>query len=788
MGLAAYRKRRRFDITPEPAGTRARKSKALGYVIQKHDASRLHYDFRLELDGTLKSWAVPKGPSMNPKDRRLAVEVEDHPVAYASFEGRIPKGQYGAGTVEIWDKGTWEPEGDPRAGLRKGSLHFALNGERLTGRWNLVRMDHRDEKAKTPQWLLMKSREKAAPAPTPRPSGRRPPPRFVPPQLATLVESVPEGEDWLHEIKFDGYRVQAHINHGKVVLHTRTGRDWTERFTEVAEALAKLDVTNALIDGEVAVTAADGVTHFQLLQNMLGSGEKNPLTYYVFDLLHLDGRDLRGESLESRKEALRGLLPKRPPKTAIVRFSDHIEGQGEAFHLAACRKGLEGIISKRRDGPYRAGRTREWVKSKCRMRQEFVIGGYTPPRGGREGFGALLLGARDDSGALVYTGRVGTGFNASMLRSLLSKLQRLERTRAPFADAPEERGLHWVEPKLVAEVSFANWTQDHLLRQAAFVGLRGDKRAGDIVIEKPAEAGRDHAHSEPDSVAGIRITHPARLAYAPERITKLELARYMESVSRWMLPHVIERPLMILRCPSGAGEPCFYQKNVATHASRFARGGAAKPSNAGAHVLVHDLADLIELVQNNALEIHTWSARQEDLEHPDRLVFDLDPHESVKWPRIIEVAREFKRRLEKFDLPVFVKTTGGRGLHVAVPLRPVHSWDQLRAAAERIAGEIVAGAPDRLTLQISKSKRTGKIFIDTLRNIRGATCVAPYSPRARARATISLPLPWSQLTAAHPPTRYTIKAWDKLSKRRTDPWRDWESARARLPAALTRAK
>ena len=776
MGLATYRKRRRFDVTPEPPGKRARKAKALSYVIQKHAASTLHYDFRLELDGVLKSWAVPKGPSTNPKDKRLAIEVEDHPVTYGSFEGRIPKGQYGAGTVEIWDRGTWGPEGDPHQALRQGSLHFVLHGQRLTGRWSLVRMDgERAADAKSPQWLLMKSREQAVRTALPssaaahRPVAARAtggavlrergvqrlqgksPPRFVEPQLATWVESVPEGTDWLHEIKFDGYRVQARIDRGKVALHTRTGRDWTARFSEVAEALGKLELSNALIDGEVAVMAEDGVTSFQLLQNTLGDGEQHPLTYYMFDLLYLNGRDLSGEPLEQRKHALHGLLPAKLPKTAIIRYSDHVEGQGEAFHLAACHKGLEGIISKRRSGPYRAGRSREWVKSKCRPRQEFVIGGYTLPRGGRKSFGALLLGARDAGGKLVYAGRVGTGFNATLLRSLLAQLHPLERTRSPFADAPVEHGIHWVEPKLVAEVSFANWTQEHLLRQAAFEGLREDKRARDVVMETPqtGEQVGEHAKAKPlspprpsvrgsksrdgDSVAGVTLTHPMRIVYTPEGFTKWKLASYIERATRWMLPHVIERPLMILRCPGGVG---------------------------------------------------TWAARLVDLKHPDRLVFDLDPHESVKWPRIIAVAREFKRRLEEYDLPVFVKTSGGKGLHVSGPLRRVHTWAELRAAAERIAGAIVAEHPGDLTLQISKTKRTGKILIDTLRNLRGATCVAPYSPRARAGATISLPLAWAQLTPRARPETFTIATWPRRAKRRVDPWREWEASRARLPAAL----
>ncbi len=507
MGLATYRRRRRFDVTPEPGGGRRVASRTLHFVVQEHHASRLHYDFRLELDGVLKSWAVPKGPSMDPSDKRLAVEVEDHPVEYATFEGRIPKGQYGAGTVSIWDAGRWEPEGDPRAGLRAGALHFTLHGRRLEGRFSLVRM-HGDAsaRARTPQWLLIKSKQdtaatgtagtpaaRAAVSRTRRPAAPRSRarvglPDFVEPQLATLVASVPDDERWLHEVKYDGYRLQARIDRGAVTLRTRRGLDWTDRFPSVAAALAKLRVETALLDGEVAVTAPDGVTHFQLLQN---ADARSRLTYYVFDLLHLDGRDLTRLPLEQRKRELAALVPKG---RGVVRFSDHVTGDGPAFHEAACRKGLEGVISKRRDAVYTPGRSRDWVKGKCRPRQEFVIGGWTEPRGAREAFGALLMGAHDADGRLRYVGRVGTGFGTDLLRTLRTALARLERSTPPFDDPPRGRDIHWVAPRLVAEVSFTGWTNDRLLRQAAFEGLREDKAAGDVVFEraKPA-AGRTRA-------------------------------------------------------------------------------------------------------------------------------------------------------------------------------------------------------------------------------------------------------------------------------------------------------
>ncbi len=836
MGLTAYRKRRDFEVTPEPAGGRARKPKRLSFVIQRHDATRLHYDFRLELDGVLKSWAVPKGPSIDPADRRLAVEVEDHPLTYGSFEGTIPKGQYGAGTVEIWDKGYWTPEGDPHSALRRGSLHFELQGEKLAGRWHLVRMKlDRTGAADKQQWLLVKSRQasdgqqavaapiakrravaKAKPAIAAKPgrlrAGRDSLPQFVEPQLATLVETAPDSDDWLHEIKFDGYRLQARIECGNVVLRTRSGKDWTAKFTGVAEALATLKVDRALIDGEVAVTDEQGVTHFALLQDALGRGESQGLTYHVFDLLHLNGRDLTRETLEGRKTELQSLVDNS--QSSIVRFSGHIEGRGAEFHRAACGKGLEGVISKRRDGIYTPGRTREWVKSKCRHRQEFVIGGYTGPRGERENFGALLVGAYDAHHSLRYCGRVGTGFNAKTLRSLFTKLAAAKRATTPFETPPRDSGVHWVKPALVAEVSFENWTHDNLLRQAAFVGLREDKAAASVTVERAAGAKparvrdvgargtRARERSDPetpprasetsneDRVAGVTITHPTRVIYPPEGITKLHLAHYIEQVAPWMLPHVIDRPLMVLRCPAGVGKPCFIQKNahVFSRAKVAARASARPRSSSTGELWVHDLTDLIRLVQNNAIEIHTAASRRAEPQRPDRLIFDLDPHESVTWARVIEVARDLKRRLAAFELPAFVKTTGGKGLHVAVPLRTLHTWDQVRAAATRIATTAIAESPDDLTLNISKRKRVGKIFIDTLRNLRGATCVAPYSPRAREGATISLPVTWAKLTPGEGPEAFAIGSWAGLAKRRADPWRQWEGSRARLPAALTRAK
>lgn len=874
MALTTYRKKRHFEHTPEPGGGKRTRSRtaALRFVVQKHAARSLHYDFRLEWDGVLKSWAVPKGPSPEPGTRRLAVEVEDHPLEYGGFEGQIPKGNYGAGTVEIWDAGTWEPEGDPRTGLRDGSLHFRLHGRRLHGRWNLVRMDRRESgRTDKPQWLLIKSRDdsaeaaarvkprgrqpavargdspersnarrphatarsarpggarpretspRGAPAPrrgTPPPRRGTPPPRFLDPQLATPVEVVPEGDEWIHEIKFDGYRLQARIEDRRVTLRTRRGLDWSERFPAVVEALANLPVDSAILDGEVTVSDDEGITRFQLLQHALGNGGSEDLAYNLFDLLWLDGRDLTGEALATRKEALAGLLS--GVKDPMLRYSDHVVGHGGRFHRAACQRGLEGIVSKRRDTPYRGGRGRDWVKGKCRPRQELVIAGWTDPQGTREAFGSLLLGVHRN-GQLEYAGRVGTGFGGPQLKTLLAKLDRLARSDSPLAGAPRMRDAHWVEPKLVAEVSFAEWTNDGRLRQASFVGLREDKRPEEIGVETPAVArarsaprGRRKAGASTDDaaeaaprarhrtraarratpaastpkmsatarraaagdavVAGVTITHPDRVLYGPEGITKLDLARYVESVADRMLPHVTGRPLMVLRCPGGVGSPCFIQKRPL--------GGATRAAGAE-DLVIHDLAGLVELVQNGAIEIHSWGAPRARLAEPDRLVFDLDPHEAVSWPRVIAVARELQDRLAARKLPAFLKTTGGRGLHVITPLVRGATWQAVRDLADTIAAELADGASD-LTLQMAKSRRTGKIFLDTLRNVRGATCVAPWSPRARAGATISQPLDWDDLSPRVPPARFTVRAWSAAKRMPPDPWAEWEESRVPLPAA-----
>jgi bifunctional non-homologous end joining protein LigD len=863
MSLQRYRRKRDFEVTSEPRGRRAARSGERRFVIQKHAARRLHYDFRLELDGVLKSWAVPKGPSLDPEQKRLAVEVEDHPLDYADFEGRIPKGQYGAGTVEQWDSGTWTAERGVHAMFEKGDLTFELHGRRLRGLWKLVRMRGREDEGKN-VWLLIKvrdafarangeadadaiaaatpangvarraaraearvaSRRSSAPARAAAPAGRREPavhdhrlPPWKPPQLATLAAVAPDGDQWLHEIKYDGYRVSARLANGEARLITRGGKDWTERFSMIAEEVERLTPRSIILDGEVVVVDDEGVTHFQALQNALDRGRDHDLLYYVFDLLYLDGRDLARAPLEERKRELAVLLAKLP-RNSPVRYSDHVIGQGPRFHAEACRRRLEGIVSKLRDRPGVTTRSRDWIKVKCSARQELVIGGFTAPRGARAGFGALLLGVPAERGLLRYAGRVGTGFDSRLLESLHARLLELRAERTPFLDPPRERDVTWVKPELVAEVEFTEWTNDGRLRHPSFQGLREDKSASEVVVERPdrrplaSPRSRDRAPAParpvPDeratargsvprragiapgrngssTIAGISLTHPDRVLYPDEKLTKSDLARYLARVAERMLPHVADRPLMLMRCQDGVGAPCFFQKHPSPGMSdAIHRVEIAEGSGPDTYLVVRDAAGLVALVQSGAIEIHTWGARTRTLEKPDLMVIDLDPGPDVEWSRVVDTAKRVKRALEGWDLVPFVKTTGGKGLHLTVPLQPRHDWDQVKGASAAIARALVRETPDQLTGMISKSRRQGKIFLDTLRNGRGSTFIAPWSARARARATVAMPLPWSALTARLDPTKYTLHSL-LTGRLAPDPWAGMDEHRARLPAALLRS-
>ncbi len=838
MGLATYRRKRDFEKTPEPAGRPARRpGRALRYVVQKHDARRLHYDFRLELDGVLKSWAVPKGPSLDPTQKRLAVEVEDHPLEYGTFEGTIPQGEYGAGSVIVWDRGTWTPHEDPHAGLRKGSLKFELDGEKLHGGWALVRMKGSESK---PQWLLIKERDDAvrpareydvteaepdsvnrrprkarvwhsnrpaARSSTGRASVRqgrgrsaRVDPSSVPgarraampgglrPELATLVDAAPEGGDWLHEIKYDGYRTLVHIRDGRARLFTRSGQDWTGRFEPIAEAAARLPVTQAILDGEVVVLDADGRSSFQELQNVLRLSDRRRLHLFAFDLPYLDGYDLTQATLEDRKQQLARLLP-AGGRSGPLRYSDHVAGQGAAFHREACRQQLEGIVSKRADSLYAAGRrTREWVKVKCSARQELVIGGFTEPKGSRHGIGALLLGVHDN-GSLRYAGRVGTGFSRELLTQLGTRLERMETRTPPFANPPHaSRGVHWVKPTLVAEAGFLGWTKDGLLRHPTFLGLREDKPARQAVRETPRHAPGAGAKNGAAQVGGVAISHPDKVLFPEESLTKLELAGYLEAVAPLMVPEVAHRPVMLLRCPEGREGACFFQKHPAgSEPDSIERVKVRGSKNLETYMAVHDAQGLVTLLQLGALEIHVFGVRADRPEQPDRVVFDLDPSPRSPWAAVIETAQRIRERLEGLNLVSYLKTTGGRGLHVVAPIRRGPGWDEVKVFATGIAAGLVREDPERLTTHLAKAKRGDRIFVDALRNGRGASWVAPWSPRARAGAPISMPIPWSELTVRLTPDAYAVRRM--LRERRLlsrNPWRGIESAKQTITAAMLR--
>lgn len=820
--LDEYRAKRDFTATPEPAGGDAG-SGGLSYVIQKHAASRLHWDFRLELDGVLLSWAVPKGPSLSSADKRLAVHVEDHPVEYGAFEGTIPQGEYGGGTVMLWDRGTWRPDhGDPRAHLAEGHLKFELFGERLRGRWMLVRT--KGYGGAQDSWLLFKERDaeerpagefdataewmtsvatgrtmeeiaSGAPSrgeePTRAPVDadaiagalRAPMPRTVDVQLCTLVREPPEGERWLHEIKFDGYRIVAFKEGDSVRLVSRNHKDWTARFPGIAGAVAGLSVPTAILDGEVVVVRPDGTTSFQELQNHARSGGVANVRYQVFDLLYLDGTDLRGAALLDRKRALEGLMAGVEPP---LHYTDHIEGHGDVIFSQSCDLSLEGVVSKRRDGAYRSGRGHDWLKIKCLLEQEFVVVGYTDPTGGRMGFGALVL-AVHDGGALREAGRVGTGFTDASLTDIHERLEGLQRETPPVVDPPQGAdalGIHWVEPELVAEVAFAEWTADGRLRHPSFKGLREDKPAGEVVAERadaaPEPVERDVASAGTARFAGVVITSADRVIWPDTGVTKLELCRYYEMVADLMLPHVAHRPLSLVRCPDGIDSACFYQKRIKHFPGSVGTVDIYVPGDdvTVPYAQVKDLSGLIGLVQMNVLEIHPWGSRADDPDKPDRIVFDLDPDEDLPWKAVATTALLLRSELGRLGLQCWVKSTGGKGLHVVVPVTRRHEWGEVHGFARAFADRIVSLAPDRFTTNMSKARRVGRIFIDHMRNARGATAIAPYCVRSRPGAPVAVPLHWEELADAAERPVFTVRTLgDRLATLESDPWEGMGRAR-----------
>lgn len=860
MALEEYRKKRDFRSTPEPSGDEdAAEGGDLRFVIQKHDASRLHYDFRLEMEGVLRSWAVPKGPSLDPGEKRLAVHVEDHPLSYGDFEGVIPEHQYGGGTVLLWDRGTWTPDGDPVKAYKKGRLTFRLDGEKLHGAWNLVRMGGRaGEGGKN--WLLIKSRDEEAldgggPDVTEarpesvdtgrtleeiseerdrvwdshaegggakaargggggrartekRAGGKRPGkkstlPTDPRPQLATLHGEAPEGDGWLHEIKYDGYRLLVRVEDGTATVLTRRGKDWSDRFPGVAEAAAALPVDAALLDGEAVIVLGDGSTDFQALQEALGKASRgrDRLAFYAFDLLHLDGRDLTAVPLSERKEALRGILEDAPEP---LRYSDHVVGSGPAFFRKACEMALEGIVSKRADARYRPGRGRDWIKVKCQRRQEFVVGGFTEPSGARTGLGALLLGVYRD-GTLTYAGKVGTGFTADTLEALRAGLERIERKTSPFGEGTptgaDARGVHWVTPKLVVEVEFTEWTRDGQLRHPSFKGVREDKPPEEITVEMPEDSDEEAPMASPTTgggrtstsggdarVLGVRLSSPDRVLWPDQGVTKAALARYYEQVSAWMLPHVERRPLSLVRCPRGTDEPCFFQKHPGDAVPDVvARVDIEEKSGTGEYVYVTSAEGLVALVQIGTLEIHGWGSRVDRVERPDQMIFDLDPDEDLPWKEIVRAAREVRELLSEAGLESWVKTTGGKGLHVVAPLTRRAEFDEVKAFAGAVAQGMAERDPERYTANMSKAKREGRIFVDYLRNGRGATAIVPFSTRARPGAPVSVPVTWDEVGRTRSDQFRLETLPRRLERLEADPWEGFLEARQSITRAAWRA-
>ena len=860
--LSEYNRKRDFSKTAEPKGAAKTAKAGKLFLVQKHDATRLHYDFRLEWKGVLKSWAVTRGPSINPEDKRLAVRTEDHPMAYGDFEGTIPKKQYGGGTVMLWDTGWWEPDNDPDEGLKEGKLKFHIHGQRMHGGWTLVRMKPRNGE-KRENWLLIKehdentgedgesiltenltsvktgrsmeeiasgegekkahiwesdksaaanvkagaiAEEKTDPQGERKRSGKAP--AFVKPQLATLTADAPAGGDWLNEAKFDGYRLLVSIGKQGVTCFTRTGLDWTEKFPDIANGFAQLDCDTALIDGEAVAASQEG-SKFSALQKAIKTGGET--RFYGFDLLHLNGKDLRKAPLIERKEALKALLDTLGTSRAI-QYSEHVRGNGEKVFQAMCKAGQEGIIAKKADAPYREGRVGSWLKIKCTKRQEFVIGGYSPSDKRGRAFASLLVGAYEGD-KFVYQGRVGTGFDEDTMADLASRFSKLKRKTPPFDTVPNEiaRDAVWLTPELVAEVDFAEFTDDGHIRHGAFQGLREDKEASAVTPEtkkpappsKPAQT-KTEAKTEPAAekkrptrrqkdadgdVLGIRITHADRLLFSDPDITKIDLARYYGVIADRMLPFAADHPASILRCPQGPDHQCFYQKHAGDGFPDEIHQVPIEESDGDManYLYVNDAKGLVAAVQMGTIELHIWGSTIDKLDAADRLVFDLDPDPSVTFETVKQAAVSLKSALEEIGLKSVAMVSGGKGIHVIVPLSRRAPWADAKAFAKGLSARIADNDPDHYIATMSKAKRKGRIFIDWLRNERGSTAVAPYSVRARANGPVATPVSWDELDELEAANGFHIPDILQRVESGTDPWADAKDWKQSLTKAMLKA-
>lgn len=843
--LKEYKAKRDFTKTQEPSGAKARagRGKSYRFVVQKHDATRLHYDFRIELDGVLKSWAVTKGPSDNPEDKRLAVRVEDHPLDYGSFEGTIPEAEYGGGTVMLWDEGTWEPIGDPHAALESGDLKMKLNGHRMKGEWVLVHMKGRDSKRKSgpdrENWLLIKHRDDYArdhetlterftksvstgrdldgiakglkskkPTKTPddavwhsdvdkvvdnpKPAKRKGKaaylPDFRPPQLATLVADVPQGPDWVFEMKYDGYRCLAAISGEQVRLFTRTGKDWSEQFGAIIPPLSRITKGTALIDGELCAFDARGRTDFSTLKDHLSNG--GPLTYFAFDLIEQDGEDLAPLKLTERKARLEKLLGK-VEASSLVQFSPHVTGNGQKVFDTICREGHEGIVAKQADAPYRSERTRSWLKIKCAKRQEFVIAGWSASTR-KKTFASLLLGTWED-GKLVYRGRVGTGFTVDVAETLQSQLNARARKTNPFANAPKAiaKAAHWVSPELVAEIGYTEFTPDGILRHPSFLALREDKPAGEITLDRAAKTPRAAIALSAQSginaaeAAGIKLTSPDRVVYPGQGVTKADLVAYYAAVAERMLPYIENRPLSLLRCPQGRAKYCFFQKHDTGGFPDAMKSLmiAEKDGQKEDYFYIDDLAGLIAGTQMNVLEWHLWGSRTKDVEKPERIIFDIDPDEGLGFEHVRAAAIDIRKELEAWGLESYALVSGGKGVHVIAPVRPTTEWPEVKGFCKTFAQRLADKLPDRFTANIRKEKRKGKLFIDYLRNERGSTAIAPWSSRSREGAPAAVPVTWDELDAVKAANQFGLADAAARAKG-ADPWKGYFSTTQSITKAM----